>query len=192
QAAEHAVHEPARLLGRVRLGQLDGLADHGARGDVGAFEQLPRRHAQQGPVDRGHAVDGPRDGVAPDQLVEARHTAAHALDLGRRERVWRHGELGEELGRRDPFDLGLVQEAEGALPGLPPRSHTRVRYSPVRVSTLTRSPVLTNRGTEMTWPVSTVAGLRAPETRSPCTPGSVSVTVSSTAAGRSTPTISPS
>ena len=35
-----------------------------------------------------------------------------------------------------------------------------------------------------------VAGLRAPETRSPWTPGSVSATVSSTAAGRSTPTIS--
>ena len=60
-------------------------------------------------------------------------------------------------------------------------------YSPVRVSTLMRSPWLTNSGTWTMRPVSRVAGLRAPETRSPCRPGSVSVTVSSTAAGRSTP-----
>ena len=37
----------------------------------------------------------------------------------------------------------------------------------------------------------TVAGLRAPDTRSPCMPGSVSVIVSSTEAGISTDTISP-
>jgi hypothetical protein len=63
-------------------------------------------------------------------------------------------------------------------------------YSPVRVSTLIRSPGPTNRGTCTTRPVSSVAGLRAPETRSPYTPGSVSAMESSTAAGRSTPTIS--
>ena len=44
-------------------------------------------------------------------------------------------------------------------------------YSPVRVSTLMRSPGLTNSGTCSTSPVSRVAGLRAPDTRSPCTPG---------------------
>jgi hypothetical protein len=63
-------------------------------------------------------------------------------------------------------------------------------YSPERVSTLIRSPWFTNSGTWTTRPVSSVAGLRAPETRSPCRPGSVSVTVSSTEAGTSTPTIS--
>jgi len=52
-----------------------------------------------------------------------------------------------------------------------------VRYSRVRVSTLTRSPVFTNRGTWICSPVSRVAGLRAPDTRSPCTPGAVSVIV---------------
>ena len=56
-------------------------------------------------------------------------------------------------------------------------------YSPLRVSTLTRSPGLTNSGTWMTRPVSSVAGLRAPDTRSPCTPGSVSAMVSSTDGG---------
>ena len=51
------------------------------------------------------------------------------------------------------------------------------RYSPERVSTFTRSPTFTNSGTCTTSPVSSVAGLRAPETRSPWMPGSVSVTV---------------
>ena len=47
-------------------------------------------------------------------------------------------------------------------------------YSPDRVSTLRRSPTLTNSGTCSTSPVSSVAGLRAPDTRSPWMPGSVS------------------
>ena len=54
-------------------------------------------------------------------------------------------------------------------------------YSPERVSTRTRSPWLMNNGTWITLPVCSVAGLRAPLTRSPWTPGSVSLIVSSTA-----------
>ena len=46
------------------------------------------------------------------------------------------------------------------------------------------------QGTCTTSPVSSVAGLRAPDTRSPWMPGSVSDTASSTAAGRSRPMIS--
>jgi len=53
-----------------------------------------------------------------------------------------------------------------------------------------RSPVFTNSGTCTTSPVSTVAGLRPAELRSPWTPGSVWTTASSTAAGRSVPTTS--
>ena len=53
----------------------------------------------------------------------------------------------------------------------------------MRVSTLTRSPGFTNSGTCTTMPVSSVAGLRAPDTRSPWMPGSVSVIVSSTDGG---------
>ena len=56
------------------------------------------------------------------------------------------------------------------------RGQARARYSPERVSTLIFSPGSTNSGTCTTRPVSSVAGLRAPDTRSPCTPGSVSVT----------------
>ena len=46
-----------------------------------------------------------------------------------------------------------------------------------------RSPTLTNSGTWTTAPVSSVAGFVTLETVSPLTPGSVSLTVSSTDAG---------
>src|SRR5207244_4108283 len=86
--------------------------------------------------------------------------------------------------------LSFVEQFEGALASRasPSRSHARVMYSPERVSTFRRSPTFTNSGTCTTTPVASVAGLRAPDTRSPWTPGSVLVTVNSTAAGRSTPT----
>ena len=56
-------------------------------------------------------------------------------------------------------------------------------YEPERVSTLMRSPMLTNSGTLTVAPVSSVAGLLPPpEAVSPFTPGSVWVTSSSTEA----------
>src|SRR5262249_56593076 len=64
--------------------------------------------------------------------------------------------------------------------------HARPRYSPVRVSTLIFSPVVMNNGTWIWTPVCSVAGLVPPVDRSPWTPGSVWLTVSSTAAGSST------
>ena len=63
-------------------------------------------------------------------------------------------------------------------------AHARDMYAPERVSTFTRSPMLTNSGTWMVAPVSSVAGLLPPpEAVSPRTPGSVWVTSSSTEAG---------
>ncbi len=54
-------------------------------------------------------------------------------------------------------------------------------YEPERVSTLIRSPMLTNSGTLTVAPVSSVAGLLPPpDAVSPFTPGSVCVTSSST------------
>ena len=54
-------------------------------------------------------------------------------------------------------------------------------YEPERVSTLTRSPMFTNRGTFTVAPVSSVAGLLPPPLAgSPRTPGSGCVTSSST------------
>ena len=100
-----------------------------------------------------------------------------------------HGQGGEELGPGHALGLRLVEQAQGPLRAArrsaASAAHARVMYSPERVSTLMRSPGFTNSGTWSTRPVSRVAGLRAPDTRSPCTPGSVSVTLSSTAAGRS-------
>ena len=61
-------------------------------------------------------------------------------------------------------------------------------YLPLRVSTSTRSPTLTNSGTCTVAPVSSVAGLLPPpEAVSPRTPGSVSVTSRSTALGSCRP-----
>src|SRR3954465_13437798 len=67
------------------------------------------------------------------------------------------------------------------------RRQAREMYLLSRGSTLTLSPTLTNIGTWTTAPVSSVAGFVTFETVSPLTPGSVSVTVSSTDAGSCTP-----
>src|SRR5205823_6965722 len=68
----------------------------------------------------------------------------------------------------------------------------RWMYRRSRGSTLIRSPTLTKSGTCTTAPVSSVAGFVTFETVSPLTPGSVSVTASTTDAGRSTPDGCPS
>ena len=81
---------------------------------------------------------------------------------------------------------GGVEDPEGRLPSLAagsdarpvlavPGGHggqPRLRYSPVRVSTLTVSPGSMKSGTWTTRPVSRVAGLVAPELVSPLRPGS--------------------
>jgi hypothetical protein len=75
-----------------------------------------------------------------------------------------------------------------ALTHLPPR----LRYAPVRVSILIVSPSSMNSGTEITAPVSNVAGLDPPWTVFPFTLGGHSVTVRSTKEGGSTDTTFPS
>ena len=65
-------------------------------------------------------------------------------------------------------------------------------YRASRGSTLIRSPGFTKSGTCTTAPVSRVAGFVTFETVSPYTPGSVSVTVSSTDVGIWTPPGRPS
>ncbi len=94
-------------------------------------------------------------------------TREHLARVGvRRDRL-----LGEETLRGHEPLLGFVAEPECPLTRLAPRRHryptsqARVRYSPVRVSTFSVSPVSTNSGTCTTRPVSSVAGLRAPDTR---------------------------
>src|SRR5687767_10428101 len=49
--AEHAVDEAAGVLGRVLLGEFDGLADHDAGGQLRLPSQLVATDAQHGPVD---------------------------------------------------------------------------------------------------------------------------------------------
>ena len=89
--------------------------------------------------------------------------------------VGRNRQVGEEVGGAHVSLLGLVGEfecpltsgvasdAHGSQPFRAPDRQARERYSPVRVSTLMTSPGPTNNGTCTTKPVSSVAGLRAPD-----------------------------
>src|SRR5262249_48854922 len=86
------------------------------------------------------------------------------------------------------FVRQLERTLAGGTTGGGAGHQARARDSPVRGSTLIAPPGSTKSGTCTMRPVSSVAGLRAPDTRSPWMPGSVSVTVSSTAAGSSTAT----
>src|SRR5574341_308133 len=83
-----------------------------------------------------------------------------------------------EPGQGGPASSGISTASRHSL--------TRSRYSPVRVSTRTRSPTLTKKGTCTDKPVSSRAGLEEPETVSPRRLGDVSTTASSTALGSST------
>ena len=175
--------------------QLDGLGQHHACGHVGAGDQLRRAHPQGGPVKRGHPGERPAVGEALQEVVDPGAVLVHGLHERSGEVIRGDRQIGEHLGACEPLGFSLVEKAEGTLTSRSPNggeglAQASVTYSPERVSTLMRSPGFTNRGTWSTRPVSSVAGLRAPDTRSPCTPGSVSATFSSTAAGRSDPTIS--
>src|SRR5690606_39351687 len=100
---------------------------------------------------------------------------------------------GEALQRIFTAHLRLEEDVQRPPARLPPSRHqARPRYSPVRVSTFTFSPVVMNSGTLISAPVSRVAGLVPPVERSPCRPGSVCATVSSTEAGSSTYSAVPS
>src|SRR5207247_1137639 len=119
------------------------------------------------------------------------------LQDGRRIRS-RHVRLKEDVECHPPSGAPAPMPSArgGGRARRSPRVHapyfSRVRYSPVRVSTFTRSPSPTKRGTCTTTPVSSVAGLRAPLARSPFTPGSVWATLSTTEADISTPRAVPS
>src|SRR5829696_6177032 len=216
---QDAVHEPARVGGGQQLGQLDGLVEDDRRRYLGPGGQLEGGQAEQVTVDQRHPLDRPVLGGVGDAGVQLRKEPGDPVDQLDGVGVGGAGlavvaVAGQHLGHRPPQQVGLEQDVEGppaggragagrspggfggAGPAPPMRqgvAHcTRVRYAPERVSTLIRSPVSTNSGTWTTAPVSTVAGLVAPETRSPLMPGSVSVTSSSTAAGSSTPMAVPS
>jgi len=53
-------------------------------------EQLKDAHAQQGPIEGGHAVDGPILGVAGDPTVELVHVDADSRDHLDGERIRLH------------------------------------------------------------------------------------------------------
>ena len=191
---QQAVDEAARPVGTEPDGQVDRLGEDHPRRHVVADDQLGRAHPQRRSVEGGHPGDRPAFGEPPEQIVDPVTVRVDGLHERRREVVRRDRELGQDLSPGGSLGFGFVEQAERSFPSRPPLGgeghQALVMYSPERVSTLMRSPGFTKSGTWTTRPVSRVAGLRAPDTRSPCTPGSVSVTSSSTAAGRSEPTIS--
>src|SRR5260370_40933129 len=77
---------------------------------------------------------------------------------------------------------GMVDPGE---PAVRSGGHARLRYWPVRVSTLIFSPVVMNSGTWICAPVSRVAGLVPPVDLAPCRPWSVWLTLHDTAARNS-------
>ena len=97
------------------------------------------------------------------------HTSRHFLGVtGERELASSQGGID-----RVATDFDFVQNGEGVFSCLAPAAdaskvrHARLMYSPERVSTLMASPVSTKSGTCSTSPVSRVADLVAPDTRSP-------------------------
>src|SRR6266508_4924533 len=160
-AAEDAVDETARLRGRQQLRQLDGLVEGDRGGHLRPGDQLVAGHPQQVAVEQRHALDGPVLRGPADALVELAPEpldAADQLDGVGVERV-PSGVVEvalEDLGDRLLEEVGLVEDVEGAATGggaspyrtVAAGAHcTRVRYAPLRVSTLMRSPVSTNSGT---------------------------------------------
>ena len=99
----------------------------------------------------------PRAWAASSPSISARCASTPSTSsIG--ERVGGTGSAGQHLAGGGALRLGLVEQAERPLAGVAsgrPRSQvvvrargqTRVTYSPVRVSTLTRSPRFTNSGT---------------------------------------------
>src|SRR5690606_1265621 len=182
QSRQYPVHEGSGALGRIRLGQPHRFVDHHRGGCIRHVAKLLQTQTEDGAVDHRHALDTPmgaRLGYLPVEFVEV---LEDTLDETPRLR-WQLVERAHITGA-----IGLVERLESQVARLSPGfAHTRVKYSPLRVSTFTRSPCSTNRGAFTTSPVSSVTGLVAPVRVSPLTPGSASVTSSSTAAGKSTP-----
>jgi hypothetical protein len=109
------------------------------------LEQLPGAETEQGAVHRRQSVQGPVVGALRDQPVDLLGAAGDALD-GFAGELGRDRLLLQQVGRRYAAGLGFVEQSQGPLPavsvGVGPRvvAQARVRYSPVRVSTLMRSP----------------------------------------------------
>ena len=180
-----------RVVGREPLGQLDRLVEHHGGRHVGPLEQLEHGEPHHVEVEHRHPRQRPALGPRGDRCVERSRCVGR-----RRARVPGSARRARSPADRScrpasmPFECASYSRysarsraSDRSSGRCMRRAQTRVMYSPERVSTRILSPVSTNSGTWTTLPVSSVAGLRAPDTRSPCTPGSVSAIVSSTDAG---------
>ena len=116
---QHTVDEAAAVVGRVLLGQLDGLVDHRGGGHVGAVGQLEGGQPQDRPVERRHPVESCQlRAWASIERVDLVGVGGDAVDQFdgegvRGERQRRQHDRGVEA-----LDLGLVEEVEGPFAGL--------------------------------------------------------------------------
>jgi nicotinate-nucleotide--dimethylbenzimidazole phosphoribosyltransferase len=114
-AAEHAVHEAAGVVGGEALGELDGLVDARRRRHVGTVAELVDRHPQQRAIDDRHALERPPLGEAADELVDLLAVHLHAVDDVDRVLVRFDRQLGDDVVGRRALGVGLVQQLERAL-----------------------------------------------------------------------------
>ena len=158
--------EAAAVLGRVLLGDADRLVQNHAGGGVWLVGELVGRESEERSIDRRHPIDRPVLCGAVDVPVDL-------VEMSKRPDSEALRPAGQSLDRVDPELVGSIQRHERPFPRLERLgSHALVRYSPVRVSTLIRSPVSTKSGTCTSRPVSSVTGFVAPDTVFPFTAGS--------------------
>ena len=181
----HRSRKPATRRSTVG-DQVHGLRNRDCGGSRGDRSRRRRCVARSGPPAASAPTSSPGQDRR-DALVDGLAVSGDALDQGPGVVAHRWlgicGALGQRRQRVAPAQLGLEENVQRPLAGLAagrhgvsrrrPPSQTRPRYSPVRVSTLTFSPVVRNSGTWICSPVSTVAGFVPPVLRSPCKPGSV-------------------
>ena len=118
QRGQDTVHEPAAVVGREALGELDRLVDDHGHRDVGSLGELVGPQAQHVEVEHGHPLERPARGPGSDRLVEAGPVLVDAADQQGRHLVRFDDLQVESVARRDPFGLRLVEQVQRPLAGV--------------------------------------------------------------------------
>jgi hypothetical protein len=140
---QDTVDELPGLGGAIFLGQVHGLVNGGADGDVAQVEQLGQGHAQQVAVHHGHALERPALGKPVQAGVNLLAVGEVFLAQGAAEIVDGRAQLAGLQGREGPFlnqgvedvvglgvsaggaadaGIGGVQQRQAELPPAPPRA----------------------------------------------------------------------
>ena len=191
--SEHAVHEPSRILGGELLGRAHRLVDRDGDRDAALMQQLVGRR-REGSCGRATPSAPPASPSACAPSVRSSSSrCAHTPSTRSRVNGWLVRPAASHSARTArpsaPRDVRLVQDLDRRPARLPAARAwdllDPLDVGPERVSTFTRSPSSTNRGTWTTAPVSSVAGFSAFVRVSPFTAGCVFVIESTTEAASS-------